>query len=32
MAYLLFQEPPDEPLPIPDYRTMRDEGVSRADF
>lgn len=29
MGYLLLQEPPDEPLPIPDFRTMRDEGVKR---
>jgi Zn-dependent peptidase ImmA (M78 family) len=29
LGYLLLQEPPDEPLPIPDYRTMGGGRVQR---
>jgi Zn-dependent peptidase ImmA (M78 family) len=29
IGYLLLQEPPDEQIPIPDYRTIRNEGVAR---
>jgi len=28
-AYLLLSEPPEEPLPVPDYRTMAGEEVRR---
>ncbi len=30
VGYLFLTEPPDEPLPIADYRTHHDRGVSRA--
>jgi len=30
LGYLFLAEPPDEPLPIADYRTHRDRGVSQA--
>lgn len=30
LGYLFLDEPPDEPLPIADYRTHRDKGVSKA--
>jgi Zn-dependent peptidase ImmA (M78 family) len=29
VGYLFLPEPPDEQVPIPDYRTMRDLGVER---
>jgi len=29
VGYLFLDEPPDEKLPVPDYRTMRREGVRR---
>lgn len=29
VGYLLLDEPPDESLPIPDFRTMRDERLAR---
>lgn len=29
IGYLLLQEPPDEPIPIADYRTMGDQAVRR---
>lgn len=28
-GYLFLTDPPDEPLPVPDYRTIRDNKVSR---
>lgn len=30
IGYLLLDAPPELPLPIPDFRTMRDEGVPEA--
>lgn len=30
LGYLFLTEPPDEPLPIADYRTQRDKAVSQA--
>jgi Zn-dependent peptidase ImmA (M78 family) len=27
VGYLFLKQPPDEPLPIPDLRTVRDEGI-----
>ncbi len=29
VGFLLLATPPDEPLPIPDFRTMADQGVRR---
>lgn len=29
IGYFFLQDPPDEPLPIPDYRTIRNAGVGR---
>lgn len=29
MGFLLLSEPPSEPLPMPDFRTIRDEAVAR---
>ncbi|MEI4273657.1 ImmA/IrrE family metallo-endopeptidase [Klenkia sp. LSe6-5] len=29
IGYFFLQEPPDEPLPVPDFRTIRDEAVGR---
>lgn len=30
LGYLFLEEPPDEPLPVPDYRTVGGSGVRRA--
>ena len=30
IGYLFLSEPPDESLPVPDFRTMGDEPVRRA--
>jgi len=30
VGFLFLQEPPEEPLPVPDYRTIGDAGVRRA--
>lgn len=30
LGYLFLEEPPEEPLPVPDYRTVRGEGIQRA--
>lgn len=29
LGFLFLQEPPDEPMPIPDYRTLGNESVGR---
>lgn len=29
IGYLFLDSPPEEPLPVPDFRTVADEGVSR---
>lgn len=29
VGFLLLAEPPDEPLPVPDFRTIRDQAIAR---
>jgi Zn-dependent peptidase ImmA (M78 family) len=30
IGYMFLPEPPEEPLPVPDFRTIRDEEIGRA--